>query len=102
MRSRIELDDILRAIVESPYRVYFDPPKDEIMSYPCIRYSMGEIDSLFADDKPFVQTRKYTIVTIDEDPDSELPVKVSQLPNCRHVNHQVTDGLHQDFFTLNW
>ena len=75
MRSRIELDDILRAILGSE-NVYFDAPEDEVMSYPAIRYSLGPINNIYANDAVYMQRRTYNLVVIDEDPDSEIALKV--------------------------
>ena len=99
MRSRIELDDILRAILGSE-NVYFDAPEDEVMSYPAIRYSLGAIDNTYANAAVYMQRRTYNLVVIDEDPDSEIVLKISQLPNCKNGRHYTTDGLHHDTFTI--
>ena len=99
MRSRIELDDILRAILGSE-NVYFDAPKDEVMSYPAIRYSLGAINNIYANDAVYMQRRTYNLVVIDEDPDSEIALKVSQLSNCKSGRHYTVDGLHHDTVTI--
>ena len=99
MRSRIELDDILRAILGSE-NVYFDAPEDEVMSYPAIRYSLGAIDNTYANDAVYMQRRTYNLVVIDEDRDREIGVKVAQVPNCENGRDDTTDGLHHDTFTI--
>ena len=99
MRSRIELDDVLRAILGSE-NVYFDAPEDEVMSYPAIRYSLGQINNAYANDAVYMQRRTYNLVVIDENPDSEIVLKISQLPNCKSGRHYTTDGLHHDTFTI--
>lgn len=98
MRSRIELDEVLRKITPN---VYFDPPEDEYMDYPCIRYSLGGFDNTYANDKVYQQKRAYKLVAIDEDPDSNIPILISRLEGCKKEStHYVTDGLHHDTFTL--
>jgi hypothetical protein len=36
---------------------------------------------------------------IYDDPDSDIPRKISLLPQCRHDRHYVSDNLYHDAFT---
>ena len=40
MRTRLDLDDTLREIMGDKGSVYFQPPENLKMKYPCIRYSL--------------------------------------------------------------
>lgn len=69
---RIELGKLFRAI-PGVVEAYFQPPPSVKMVYPCIRYTLSEIDSTYADDLAYTARRRYSVTVIDADPDSEIP-----------------------------
>jgi hypothetical protein len=70
------------------------------MKYPAIVYFRNNIENLFADNKVYTQSLSYEVTVIDEDPDSEIPKKVSQLPTCGFNRHFVSENLYHDVFVL--
>ena len=58
MRSRLELHDILVEILGSRC-VYFQPPEKVKMNYPCIVYELSKIKSTMADNKRYLNTKRY-------------------------------------------
>jgi hypothetical protein len=70
------------------------------MKYPAIVYGLEDIENAFANDRVYLSKRKYLITVIDEDPDSEIVEKVSQLPACRFNRHFESDNLNHDVFIL--
>lgn len=80
--------------------VYFQPPENYRMEYPCIVFSQKRIDSLYANNKPYLHSKCYSVTAIDRDPDSGTPERIAALPKCRHENHFVSDNLYHDVFTL--
>ena len=99
MASRLELNTKLTQILGSD-NVYFQPPENLRMQYPCIRYERDRIDTKFADNNPFSLTKRYQVVVIDPNPDSEIPDKVSRLQLCQFDRHYVADNLYHDVFIL--
>lgn len=99
MDRRLELHEMLCEILGSR-NVYFQPPESLKMKYPAIEYERDKIDNKFADNEPYMQSIRYTITVIDEDPDSEIVNKVSELPMCSHDRHFTSDNLNHDTFTL--
>jgi hypothetical protein len=99
MPSRLELQTLLEEILGSR-NVYFQPPESVKMKYPAIVYSLKDIDNTFANDRVYLSKRKYLITVIDEDPDSKIVEKVSQLPTCRFNRHFESDNLNHDVFIL--
>lgn len=99
MGSRLELQALLEYILGSR-NVYYQPPASLLMEYDAIRYSRSDIDNSFANDSVYMQDIAYDIIVIYEDPDSDLPIKISQLPKCSHVRHYVADNLYHDVFKL--
>lgn len=96
MGTRIELHHMLEQVLGSP-NVYFQPPEDFKMAYPCIRYKFSDGNTIFADNAPYRFKRRYQITVIDANPDSEIPDKVAMLPMCimdrayqsKDLNHYV-------------
>ena len=99
MPSRLELQTLLEELLESR-NVYFQPPTSVKMKYPAIVYGLEDIENAFANDGVYLSKRKYLVTVIDEDPDSEIVVRISQLPTCRFNRHFESDNLNHDVFTL--
>lgn len=99
MRTRLELHEKLCEILGSK-NVYFQPPESVKMAYPAIRYSRDDIDDIYADDLSYIQSPTYQIIVIDPNPDSEIPMKIKQLPMCTYDRHYAADNLNHDVFTI--
>lgn len=96
-RSRLQLHELL--VTLAPH-VYFQPPANVQMSYPCIVYKRDKAETQFAGGKPYTSTKRYMVTVIDQDPDSEIPDKVAQQPMCLFDRNYAADGLHHDVFNL--
>ena len=101
MPSRLELQTLLEELLESR-NVYYQPPTSVKMRYPAIVYGLEDIENSFANDGVYLSKRKYSVTVIDEDPDSEIVFKISQLPTCRFNRHFESDNLNHDVFTLHY
>jgi len=99
MGNRLALHNILVATLGNT-NVYFQPPPNFQMSYPCIVYNRSDIDTAFANNHPYKHEKQYSITVIDEDPDSLIPDKVAGLPRCSYDRAFKSDQLNHDVFTL--
>jgi hypothetical protein len=99
MAQRLDLHAILVGFVD---HVYFQPPADLAMTYPCIVYKRDNADTQFADDIPYTITKKYMVTVIDEDPDSLIPDKVAALPTSIHNRSFAAGQLNHDIYTLHF
>lgn len=99
MRSRLELQDLLESIAGSQ-NVYFQPPASVQMRYPAIRYARESMDFRHADDGVYSSFKRYSVIVIDKNPDSNIVDKMATLPMCRHDRHYKQDNLNHDVFTL--
>lgn len=98
-RPRIELQEILTGLAPN---VYFQPPNNLKIKYPCIIYARDTVVVSFADNKPYQDSKKYTVTVIDVNPDSQIPEKVRLLPYCEHDRFFTKDDLNHDVFTLHF
>lgn len=96
---RIELHNKLVEILGSR-NVYFQPPEDIKMNYPCIVYERYDISNTHADDDVYLQPRQYRITIVDTDPDSDIVTKMSKFPTARFIRHQVIENLNHDEFNI--
>lgn len=99
MATRLELDALLRATLNSS-NVYFQPPPSVRMKYPAIVYNRNGIPAEHADNMVYKTENQYQIIAIDPDPDSELPDKIKWLPRTRFANFYTSDNLNHWAFTI--
>ena len=99
MSKRQDLQNILVALLGSS-NVYFQPPESIKLIYPCIIYRRDSARTIFADDSPYKNTKRYQITVIDGNPDSGIPDKVAKLPLCSYDRSFSADNLNHDVFNL--
>lgn len=99
MASRNDLQKELEKLLGSRY-VYYQTPESVKMEYPAIRYSKSDIDTKFANDKPYLHKNRYEIIVIDRKPDNAVISKILSLPMCAYDRHYTSDNLHHDVMTL--
>jgi len=99
MAPRSELQTLLRAILGTDH-VYFQPPANVQLQYPCIIYHRDFANTAFADNDPYHYTKRYMVTVVDRDPDSVIPDKVANLPMCVVNRFYTADDLNHDVFNL--
>jgi hypothetical protein len=97
MGQRLELHQLLEAFTEN---VYFQPPTNISMKYPCIVYSRDYAYTEFADDIPYCHKLRYQVTVIDRDPDSAIPSKVASMPMSLFNRFFTADNLNHDVFSV--
>lgn len=96
-QRRSQLHELLKTLADN---VYFQPPENLTIVYPCIVYMRDEIDKKFADNGSYHRTTRYQVTVIDRSPDSIIVEKVADLAMCIFARHFVTENLHHDIFSL--
>jgi len=99
MAQRLELQALLINLLGSG-NVYFQPPPTIQMKYPCIIYNRSNIDTTFADNKPYKHKTRYQVIVVDLNPDSEIREQVAALPLCLYDRFYAADGLNHDVYNL--
>jgi hypothetical protein len=97
MGLRLNLQSLLEEITDN---VYFQPPTNVKLVYPCIIYKRDFADTQFADNTPYAHKRRYMITVIDQNPDSEIPGKVAELPMSLFNRFYTVDNLNHDVFSV--
>jgi hypothetical protein len=99
MARRLDLQTLLKATLGSE-NVYFQPPQNLNMHYPCIVYHRDGVHIDHANDEVYHGKIRYLVTVIDQNPDSEVPTRVAKLPLCRFTRHYAAENLNHDTFNL--
>jgi hypothetical protein len=102
MGLRSSFQSLLEAFVGTGGNVYFQPPSNVQMTYPCIVYQRDTADTIFANNKPYRNTKRYQVTVIDRNPDSEIPDRVASMPLTTHNRFFVAEGLNHDVFITSY
>jgi hypothetical protein len=97
MGPRLKLHQLLETFVEN---VYFQPPTNVKLKYPCIIYKRDFADTKFADDQPYDVRLRYMITVIDPNPDSEIPSKVAAMPMSLFNRFYTAENLNHDVYNV--
>lgn len=95
MGKRLDLQKKFEELLGSR-NVYYQPPDNLKMEYPCIRYSKEDIDSKSADNIKYINNTVYIVTVIDRLPDNEVISKILELPFSSYDRHYVSDNLNHD------
>lgn len=99
MGTRLELHDMLCDILGTNH-VYFQPPSSIRMTYPAIVYELDAIFTPKADNKSYVNNRRYEVKYISRDPDNTVVDDLLELPYCSFDRRFIVDNLYHDCFDL--
>mgnify|MGYP000987918660 CR=1 FL=1 len=94
MGRRLEFDAVLRTMVPN---VYFQPPGDIDMQFPCIVYQRDGDKTEYADNAPYFSRQRYQVTVIHSDVDNTIREAVAAMPmssfrrffTANHLNHDV-------------
>jgi hypothetical protein len=97
MAARLQLHQLLETFTPN---VYFQPPTNVVLKYPCIIYQRDFADTKFADDIVYDHKLRYAITVIDQNPDSEIPRKVATMPMSLFNRFFTVDNLNHDVYNV--
>ena len=98
-RSRLNLQSLLEELLGSK-NVYYQPPENLKMEYPCIRYSKSDINSIYGSNIKYIIHDGYDLVVISKKPDNPVINKILELPYSEFDRHYVSDNLNHDVIRL--
>ena len=101
MRTYIELGNELKEIVGEGKMVKYQPGPSTTLTYPCILYELSGVSSIKADDKNYLNHRRYQVTHIYKSISNELINEfLSRFEMISYDNRQIVDGLYHDYFTI--
>lgn len=100
MDRRLELHEKLCEILGSR-NVYFQPPETVKLQYPCIVYSLSNIDVKHADDKIYTHRNRYMVMVVCKSPDDKTHENLMyEFPYCSFDRAYTADNLNHRVLTL--
>jgi hypothetical protein len=99
MGTRADLHELLTELLGTA-NVYFSPPPELKMSYPCIVYNRDRPRVIFGGNAMYGLRKGYMLTVIDRDPDSEIPDRVSALPYCSFERFFATNNLNHTIYKI--
>lgn len=97
MVRRLQLHQLLETFVDY---VYFQPPTNVQLKYPCIIYKRDFANTEFADNNPYSHRLRYMVTVITTNPDSEIPMKVAGMPMSLFNRFYTVDNLNHDVYNV--
>lgn len=102
MASRADLQTKLCEILGSK-NVYYQPPENFKLSYPCIVYEANKKDITYANDRVYSHENRYTVTLIYKNADYELTNSILyEFSLIRHDRTFKSDNLYHDVYNLYW
>lgn len=81
--------------------VKYQPPPDYKLRYPCLIYERSNGKTVFAANRPYTFTNRYTVTIIDRNPDTDyVEMMAMHFPMCVMDRSFTADGLNHYVFTL--
>lgn len=98
-KPQSELQTLLESL-DGVAEVYFQPPGNQVLVYPCIRYERDDSFVRFADNLLYIFKKRYMVTVIDRQPDSPIPDLVEALPYSGFDRSYRSNGLNHFVFNL--
>lgn len=99
LARRLLFHDVLTDLLGSD-NVYYQPPPDRQMQYPCIVYERDNQSVLRSDNLVYNLRQRYQVTYIDQNPDGDPIDALASLPFSAFNRHFVTSGLNHDVFSI--
>lgn len=99
-RPRLELQALLQDIIGIENKVYFQPPENVRLTYPCIIYKLANIDTIKADNIKYLKHKAYEVTLIHSDPDNDIYETIENLPYSVFDRPFVLDNLYHYVFII--
>lgn len=94
-----ELQNLLENLLGSK-NVYFQPPSQQKISYPCIIYQLDYIRASYANGLPYTHDKRYLVKYISKSPDQYIPDKIGMLQTASFDRFYVSDNLNHWAYKL--
>lgn len=99
MAPRVELQRKLEAIIGSK-NVYFQPPDDTKLQYPCIIYNLDGSNSDYANNINYRVKKYYQVTYVDRRPDSTIVDELITYPYSSLNTTMRVEGLNHYIFRI--
>lgn len=98
MDRRLELQTLLEGV--GAKKVYYQPPANVRLVYPCILYTLNNIQTRHANNSLYTYKNRYSVTVIDANPDSLLTPKLLHFPMSSFSRRFINDGLYHTVYDV--
>lgn len=99
MAQRLTLHELLVSLLGST-NVYYQPPENIKLNYPCIVYNLDNDFVIRADNRVYHRRMRYQVTHITRDPDGSIYDEVIDVPYASLERTFVADGLHHMVYNI--
>lgn len=100
MGNRLELHTKLCTLLGNS-NVYFQPPENLKLQYPCIVYELDTVNVDYADDNVFISNRRYDVTHIFKNVNDELiDDMIRHFTYCSHERRFIEENLYHDLYSI--
>lgn len=101
MKTWSELVEMLQTLMGSNVKVYYQPPENVKLKYPCMVVELSNALIQYADNNPYLKGKRYsiTLMCLDADNDEQVD-KLLGLPMCTFDRRFINDRIVHDVFTI--
>lgn len=99
--SRLDLKEKLEDVLNKfEVKLYFQPPANVRMTYPCLVYEVSDAEVLYAGNKSYVEHIAYQLMLITKKPDEMITSNLlREIPYIRFDRAYISDNLYHYVFT---
>lgn len=99
--QRIKLSDKLHAIMDPlGGKVYYQPPENTKLVYPCLIYELDDVYIRRADNGPYSMYDRYQVTFLRHEPESPVIRQLLALEHSSFSRHFATSGVNHDVFVI--
>lgn len=100
--TRLALQTRLESLLGSD-KVYFQPPENVSLTYPCIIYSWHKGQTFHADSRPYIFVPIYDVTVIEKNPEKPISQLIgTNLKGSRYDRGWEIDNLYHDNYVVNF
>ncbi len=101
MRTWSELQEYLQTTMGTDVKVYYQPPENLKLKYPCVVFELSNALTRYATNNPYLVTKRYTVTLMTKTSDNhDMVDKILMLPMCTFDRQFISDLIVHDVFTI--
>lgn len=101
MKTWSDLQAMLQELMGETVKIWYQPPENTKLKYPCIIFGISNALIEYADNNPYQIHKRYTVTLMTRTADNhEMLDKLLNLPLCTFDREFINDDIVHDVFTL--
>lgn len=101
MKTWEDLLEVLQGVLGKDGKVYYQPPENLKLTYPCIVFSRSNALIRHGDNRPYQVIKRYMVNLITKNADNDVYIdRLLELPMCRYDRQMIVNGLIHDYFEI--